>query len=401
MDIDVTPVSMVAGPFDGVFEAPVEESAVADVAIGRREPIGVGVIGLGSFGRFCLEAYLTMPGIAIVAIADMNPDALTRGMQLAPHAVPCDDAALLIAMPEVEVVTICATPDRHPALVLAAILAGKHVVCDKPLGVSLAEFDTVVTTASARGVALGINLVLRHHPLYVALHNLCASGVLGAPRRLAVENYADEGIGFGPAHWFWNRAHSGGLALAADVHWFDLATRLLGPARAVQAWDVGCDDGIAPRRLVTTAHGGGAVATIYHAFDTRPDATSCTVLMAFDEGEARIEGWIPTRLTVACPTDRAAAAATLLGATQLPHVSMGDDNRAVLVLSGGPDRRGDYQEMIRTTLRLVLDQAEGRSDRNDLAAARSATATALAAEFAVDSRDRIVISAGGSLEATG
>jgi len=400
MDINVTPVSMDVGPFNAVLETS-EAPLVVDVADEKRGPIGVGVIGLGSFGRFCLEAYLTMPGIEIVAIADMNPDALARGMEIAPHAVPCDDAALLIAMPEVEVVTICATPDRHPALVLAAVLAGKHVVCDKPLGVSLAEFDTVVTTASARGVALGINLVLRHHPLYITLHHLCASGVLGTPRRLAVENYADEGIGFGPAHWFWNRAHSGGLALAADVHWFDLATRLLGPARVVQAWDVGCDDGIAPRRLVNTAHGGGAVATIYHAFDTRPDATSCTVLIAFDQGEARIEGWIPTRLTVACPADRATAVAALLGATALPHVFMGDDNRAVLVLNGGPDRRGDYQEMIRTTLRLVLDQAEGRGNRNNLAAARHATATALAAESAVDSRDRIAIGAEGSLEATG
>jgi predicted dehydrogenase len=101
------------------------------------------------------------------------------------------------------------------ALVLPAVVAGKHIVCDKPLGISLAEYDTAV--AAARGVALGLNLVLRHHRLYRAPHGLAQSRVLGAPRRLAVENYADEGRGFGLEHWLWDPARSGGLALASDI----------------------------------------------------------------------------------------------------------------------------------------------------------------------------------------
>src|SRR5437763_2323691 len=330
---------------------PVSAPETGSMPAGEQGAVGLGVIGLGAFGRFCLEAYATMPDIHVVAIADPDPDALARGTNLAPQALAYDDPALLMGLPEVDVVTICAPPDRHLALVLAGVVAGKHIVCDKPLGVSLADYDTAVAAAATGGVVLGLNLVLPHHRLYRALHGLAQSCVLGAPRRLAVENYADEARGFGREHWFWDPARSGGLALAADIHWLDLATRLLGPAHEVHTWEQAASDGLGPRRLVTTAHPCGAVASVYHAFDTRPGATGCTVLVAFDEGEARLDGWIPRRLTIACPVERVAGVATLVGATAVPAVSIAEDARALLTLHGGPDRRSDYLEMVRATLR--------------------------------------------------
>jgi predicted dehydrogenase len=369
---------------------------------GEQGAVGLGVVGLGAFGRFCLEAYVTMPGIRVVALADPDTDALAAGTTLAPQALAYADPALLMGLPEVEVVAICAPPDRHLTLVLAAIMAGKHIVCDKPLGVSLAEYDTAVAAAAARGVALGINLVLRHHDLYRALHGLAQSRVLGAPRRLAVENYADEGRAFGPEHWLWTPAQSGGLALACDIHWLDLATRLLGPAHEVHTWEhTGGECGVpGPRRLVTAAHACGAVASVYHAFDTRPGATGCTVLVAFEEGEARVDGWMPRRLTITCPPDRVVAVSTLLGATGVPAVSSAEDNRALLILQSGADRRSDYLEMVRTTLRVVLAQAHGQGDGTDLASARAATAAAVAAELAAVTRTWVRIDANGPLEAT-
>jgi predicted dehydrogenase len=370
---------------------------------GEPGAVGLGVIGLGAFGRFCLEAYATMPGIRVVAIADSDPDALAVGTNLAPQALACADRALLLGLPEVEAVAICTPPDQHLGLVLAAVVAGKHIVCDKPLGVSLAEYDTAVAAAAARGVALGLNLVLRHHSLYHALHGLAQSRVLGAPRHLAVENYADEGRKFGPEHWLWDPARSGGLALASDIHWLDLATRLLGPAHEVHTWEHTASEGgvLGPCRLVTTAHPCGAVASVYHAFDTRPGATGCTVLVAFEEGEARVDGWMPRRLTVACPLDRMVAVSTLLGATGVPAVSSAEDNRALLTLQSGADRRSDYLEMVRTALRVVLAQVRGQGEGTDLATARAATATALAAELAAVARAWVRIDANGPLEATG
>ena len=91
--------------------------------------VGLGVIGLGAFGRFCLDAYVTMPGIRVVALADPDPDALAAGTTLAPQALAYADPGLLLGLPEVEVVAICAPPDRHLALVLAAAQTLMPVSC--------------------------------------------------------------------------------------------------------------------------------------------------------------------------------------------------------------------------------------------------------------------------------
>src|SRR5437870_916905 len=95
---------------------------------GEQRAVGLGVIGLGAFGRFCLEAYVTMPGMRVVALADPAPDALATATNLAPQAFAYADPALLLGLLEVEVVAICTPPDQHLALVLAAVVAGKHIV---------------------------------------------------------------------------------------------------------------------------------------------------------------------------------------------------------------------------------------------------------------------------------
>ena len=94
------------------------------------------------------------------------------------------------------------------------------------------------------------------------------------------------------------------------------------------------------------------------------------------------------------------AVSTLLGAIGVPAVSSAEDSRALLTLQSGADRRGDYLEMVRTTLRVVLAKARGQGDGTDLASARAATAAAVAAELAAVTRVWVRIDANGPLEAT-
>src|SRR5947199_2742719 len=101
---------------------PVSVPETGTMPPGEQGAVGLGVIGLGAFGRFCLEAYVTMPGMRVVAIADPDPDALAAGTALAPQAFAYADPGLLMGLPEVEVVAICAPPDRHLTLVLAAVV---------------------------------------------------------------------------------------------------------------------------------------------------------------------------------------------------------------------------------------------------------------------------------------
>src|SRR5207248_3432108 len=138
------------------------------------------------------------------------------------------------------------------------------IVCDKPLGVSLAEYDTAVAAAATHGVALGINLVLRHHGLYRALHGLALSRVLGAPRRLAVENYADEAIGFGHEHWLWDPVRSGAWASAADIPGWALPPPVVARAYEVHTWArcAGERGARRPRPPLPTVPAGGRVPSV-------------------------------------------------------------------------------------------------------------------------------------------
>src|SRR5207248_8090642 len=73
------------------------ETRTMPPAPGDQGAVGLGIIGLGAFGRFCLEAYVTMPGIRVVAIADPDADALAAGTTLAPQALAYADPTLLLS----------------------------------------------------------------------------------------------------------------------------------------------------------------------------------------------------------------------------------------------------------------------------------------------------------------
>src|SRR5437763_14354180 len=92
---------------------PVSAPETGTMPVGEQGAVGLGVIGLGAFGRFCLEAYVTMPGMRVVAIADPDPDALAAGTALAPQAFAYADPGLLLALPAGEAVAGGAPADRR------------------------------------------------------------------------------------------------------------------------------------------------------------------------------------------------------------------------------------------------------------------------------------------------
>lgn len=118
---------------------------------------GMAVIGLGVVGRRMLEQAATSPGLRVVSAWD--PAATARASAVAdfpglPLATGVDDA---IARLDVDVVYVAAPPLAHASLVRAAVAAGKAVFCEKPLGVDVAESETLVAEVDAAGVAQAVN----------------------------------------------------------------------------------------------------------------------------------------------------------------------------------------------------------------------------------------------------
>ncbi|MFB4421095.1 Gfo/Idh/MocA family protein [Streptomyces sp. QL37] len=274
---------------------------------GASAPLGIGLVGCGGFAEFVLDAVAGLPGLRLAAVAD---PARERAERLgARHGVPTL-ASLdeLLARDDVAAVLIATPPATHAAMATAALRAGRHVFCEKPLATTTEDALAVAREAERAGRVLVVDHVLRYNPLLRAVRRLTERGLLAPPRRFLFENDAsDEDLG--PGHWFWDPAHSGGIFVEHGVHFFDAARTLIGSdpvsvrATAVARPGGGAVDMVSADVL----HPGGALASYLHSFTHAHRAER--QLMRLDHGfaESRISGWIPVRAEISAWTDEADA----------------------------------------------------------------------------------------------
>jgi predicted dehydrogenase len=343
-----------------------------------------------------------VPGLRPVAVADRDPDraaALAAGFRLE----ACDPERLL-ADPRVQVVAIATTPDAHAALALAALAAGRHVFCEKPLATTLEDASEVLAAATAPGAPrLTVDYVLRRNPLYALVVRL-QQALLGPPRRFSLENLAgDEHLG--PDHWFWDREVSGGIAVEHGVHFFDAAAWLLGSQPdLVQALEAARPDGRVDTVLAAARHPGGATASYTHSFGRPERAESQWTTLDWGQvADGRLYGWIPVELELDIRTDGAGLAAVQALTTNqqaalavagsrpsggeritLELASRGQpgrwDLRLRATLGGHAARSRVYRESVRAGLAdLVASAAAGTTPAVSVADAWTSLAAALAA----------------------
>ncbi|WP_406045793.1 Gfo/Idh/MocA family oxidoreductase [Micromonospora sp. NBC_00898] len=267
----------------------------------------IGVVGAGRFAAFVTGAVHDLPDIRFTAVAD--PDA-QRATQLAAtlRARPLTDWQKLIRSDDVDAVVIASPPVTHAQLALAALRAGRHVFCEKPLATEEAAAAAVGAAVTASGRVLVVDHVLRYNPILRALGRL-RGHLLGPVRRLAFENDAsDEHLD--ADHWFWDESVSGGIFVEHGVHFFDAANALIGaPPDAVQGM-VGRRPGtdLVDLAVATTRHPGGALATFAHGFSHAHRCERQLMRIDFGVAEARISGWIPVSAVLELWTDDAGAA---------------------------------------------------------------------------------------------
>lgn len=129
----------------------------------------VGVVGAGRIGQRRAEVAAADASCEVVAIADVD-QSRARGLA---DRVGCRSVAPwdeLVQMPEVDVVVVATSHDGLAPIAVAAASAGKHVLCEKPLGRDLGEAHAIMRAARATGVVLKTGFNHRHHPAIQAAH---------------------------------------------------------------------------------------------------------------------------------------------------------------------------------------------------------------------------------------
>ena len=146
-------------------------------------------------------------------------------------------AAELLADPVIDAVYI-ATPVRlHAAQAIAAAEAGKHVLCEKPMAMTVAECDAMIAACRSSGVSLGVAYYRHCYPVIARIRNILASGDIGDPVLAQVNAFEH----FNPPpehprHWLVVREQAGGGPMFDfGCHRIEVLLDLLGPVRGVRS----------------------------------------------------------------------------------------------------------------------------------------------------------------------
>jgi len=202
----------------------------------RSEILGVGIIGAGGIARGAHQpGFAAQPNVDIVAAADPMPG---RAAQFAhdfdiPHAYT--DYRDLLARDDVDVVSVGTPPFAHAEATIAALEAGKHVFCEKPMAMNAAEAQAMAAAAEQAGRVLAIDFQTRFSRDARRAHELVAGGQLGQPHFARATMLRQAGV----PSWgtFTSKAANGGGALIdIGVHALDRALYVLGHPKPISVW---------------------------------------------------------------------------------------------------------------------------------------------------------------------
>ena len=209
--------------------SPVQAPAVT--AAGSRR-VRVAIIGCGQMGRWHLEAYQRNPAVEVVAFADTSHTAAERFAALAGGHAYASHRELLAAE-QVDGVSVCVVPADHREVVIDALAAGAHVLCEKPLATSLSDARAMAAAAGRHGRHLIAGFKFRFFEEVRQAKQLIDNGSLGRPVSARLMFAADLDMA---GKWFADpRLAGGGIVMDNGAHAFDLVEFLLGPIASVAA----------------------------------------------------------------------------------------------------------------------------------------------------------------------
>lgn len=176
----------------------------------------IGVIGAGQLGRNHALRWRQL-GVTVDAVYDTRRG-VAESLAADVGATVVDSVDELIR--RVDVVDVNTPPTAHREPTVAALWAGRPVICEKPLARSLADGRAMVEASEATGTPLYVAHVVRFFPEYSHLHSLVEKGAIGRP---GVYRSSRNGVFPQWGGWFADEAESGGVILDVMIHDFDFA----------------------------------------------------------------------------------------------------------------------------------------------------------------------------------
>ncbi len=333
--------------------------------------VRTGIIGCGKVAwERHLPAIAGNPGIQVTATADIDGERSDRLARRLGAAHAFTDYRSLLDCNEVDAVAVLTPTASHAAIGLDAMDAGKHVLIEKPLALSLEECDRLIEREASARVKVAVGFNLRWHRLVAAAREFLARGTSG--RAKAIRSvYTHDRTGVDAPDWHRVLSLGGGVSFNEAVHHFDLWRHLMGSdIEQVYALSVPSDQYEDETSVISARLANGVLASGVFSFRTGPQSEVeiygelgrlCVSLYRFDGLD-----YFPHDLYPGSPGDRAKKAAA--SAAALPY--------AVRALRTG----GEFQSTFDGLWRHFVDCVKnGAQPQTTLADGRSALSVALAA----------------------
>ena len=192
-------------------------------------PLRIGLVGTGFGTRVHVPAFARCPGVELVSICSARLDRAKEAAERFDVPSFTDDFRELIDRDDVDLVDVCTPPDSHLEISLAALDAGRHVLCEKPLALDAGQAEQMAVAARAaeeRGLVHAVNHEMRYLPVRRYIRQLVAEGFLGRPQFVTTAIHVDHGTNpsMEPYYWGWlaESGKGGGALMSLFSHHLDL-----------------------------------------------------------------------------------------------------------------------------------------------------------------------------------
>ena len=197
--------------------------------------IRVGVIGAGAIGKIHIDSYREIPGVEVAAIAEKGVARAKERAKVVGVEAFTGNWRKLIADRSIDAIDVCTPNCLHAPMTVAALKAGKHVICEKPMAMNVGEAKQMVAAAAKAKRTLMMAFCQRFSAAGQGARKIVESGALGNVYHVRIEYVRQRGIP-GLGGWFTTKKLSGGgPMLDVGVHFLDLTMWLLGFPKAKTA----------------------------------------------------------------------------------------------------------------------------------------------------------------------
>jgi predicted dehydrogenase len=190
----------------------------------------VGIVGAGTMGKVHAAAWRSV-GAELVGCTSAHP---AQSADLAQRYGITAFRSYPELIKNVDIVDICTPTHLHKTMVIEAAAATKHVICEKPLALTLQDANAMIGACTGNGVRLFVGMVVRFFPQYRTARELVALGRIGQLGVLRLKRVA-----YMPTkpvdNWYIDETRSGGLVIDLMIHDFDYARWIAGDVDRVFA----------------------------------------------------------------------------------------------------------------------------------------------------------------------